>query len=206
MKKILITLLFIGLAQGVKAQDNSNSSTNYNPYPSHKSDTTESSDRTAASDNNTTTLPANVTDGESAKIMVTLNEGEIDAARMAEKRATNKGVKDFAKMMENQHKTNEKETKRIAKTEKIDLKESDTSKALKGETTDAGKTLKSASKEDFDKTYMDQRVAMHQKALDTVNSLIQSAQDETYKQHLEKTRDAISAHLAHAKQVQTIIE
>lgn len=151
-------------------------------------------------------IPAALSDGESAEVMVTLNEGEIDIGQLAKRKATNKQVKDYAKMMVDQHKQNEKDTKRVARKQDLNFKKTDMSKSLEAQAEDAEKTLKKTAKEDFDRAYMNQQVSMHEKALDTVVSLIETAENEAYKAHLEKTRDAITVHLAHAKEVQGMIK
>ena len=152
------------------------------------------------------TMPVAFSDGESAEVMMTLNEGEIDIGQLAKRKATNKQVKDYAKMMVDQHKQNEKDTKRLARKQDLDFKKTDMSKSLEAQAEDAEKTLKKTSKDDFDRAYMNQQVARHEKALKTVESLIESAQNNAYKAHLEKTRDAITVHLAHAKEVQAMVK
>ncbi len=151
-------------------------------------------------------MPATLSDGEGAEVMVTLNEGEIDLGQLAKRKASNKQVKDYAKMMVDQHKKNEKDTKKLARKQDLDFKKTDMSKSLEAEAEDMEKTLKKTAKEDFDRAYMDQQVGMHEKALDTVNTLISGAQNAAYKAHLEKTRDAITVHLAHAKEIKSVIE
>lgn len=153
-----------------------------------------------------TPMAAMLSDGESAEVMVTLNEGEIDLAQLAKRKAVNKQVKDYAKMMVDQHKDNEKETKRIARKQDLDFKKTDMSKSFEARAEDMEKTLKKTSKDDFDRAYMEQQVSLHESALDTVNSFIDSAQNAAYKAHLEKTRDAITVRLAHAKEVQGMIK
>lgn len=147
-----------------------------------------------------------LSDGESAEVMLTLNEGEIDLGQLAKRKANNMQVKDYAKMMVDQHKDSEKATKKLARKQDLDLKKTDMSKSFEAQTEDMEKTLKKTAKEDFDRAYMDQQVMMHEKALNTVNTLINSAQNAAYKAHLEKTRDAITVHLAHAKEINSMLK
>lgn len=151
-------------------------------------------------------MPAALSDGEGAEVMVTLNEGEIDLGQLAKRKATNKQVQDYAKMMVDQHKQNEKDTKRLVRKQDLDFKKTDMSKSFEAQAEDMEKTLKKTAKEDFDRAYMDQQVGLHEKALNTVNTLISSAQNAAYKAHLEKTRDAITVHLAHAREIKSMIE
>ncbi|MES2801327.1 MAG: DUF4142 domain-containing protein [Bdellovibrionota bacterium] len=162
----------------------------------------------ASADDMATSTPATavLSDGESAEVMVTLNEGEIELGQLAKRKANNKQVKDYAKMMVDQHKQNEKDTKRVVRKQDLNFKKTDMSKSLEAQVIDMEKTLKKTTKDDFDRAYMGQQVTLHEKALDTVNSLIGSAQNAAYKVHLEKTRDAITVHLAHAKEINSMIE
>jgi len=164
---------------------------------------------TEATTTTTTTSTAAVpmySDGESAEVMVSINEGEIDLGQLAKRKAMNKQVRDYAKMIVDQHKQNEKDTKSLVRKQDLDFKKTDMSKSFEAQAEDMEKTLKKTSKDDFDRAYMNSQVDMHQKALDTVNSLISGAQNAAYKAHLEKTRDAITVHLAHAKEVQSMVK
>lgn len=146
-------------------------------------------------------------DGEIANALTTINEGEIDAAKIADGRAQNKEVKDFAKMMREQHKENMKATKRVAKENDIKMKEGDLSRNLKDEAKQSNKALKENEKSAFDKAYLRQQIAMHEKALTTLNeTLIPNAKDAEFKVHLEKTRDDVAKHLDHAKSIEAKIQ
>lgn len=143
-------------------------------------------------------------DAQIKKILLTLNEGEIESSQTAAQRTQNPEVKSLATMMLTDHKTNTKETKEITKQNKINTKDSELSKALKKEAFAANKELRSAPKESFDKAYVNTQVAMHQKALSTLNEqLIPNASNEAFKAHLERTRDAVQAHLDHAQALQS---
>lgn len=144
-----------------------------------------------------------LSDGESAEVLVTLNEGEIDIGQLAKRKANHKQVKDYAKMMVDQHKDNEKETKRVARKQDLNFKETQLSESVEAQAEDNEKTLKKTAKNDFDMAYINQQVSRHEKSLETLDSLISSAQNTAYKTHLQKTRDAMSVHLAHAKEIQS---
>lgn len=166
-------------------------------------------DATTTSTNMPVAMPnamSALSDGESAEVLVTLNEVEIDMGQLAKRKANNKQLKDFARMLVEQHKQNEKDTKNVARKQDLDFKKTDLSKSLEAQAKDMEKTLKKTSKEDFDRIFMSTQVERHQKSLDTVNSLIASAQNAAFKAHLEKTRDALSVHFAHAKEVQAMIK
>lgn len=180
MKKILCMLTFLALGFTAHAETNA---------PGEQPTASQLSDR------------------EIAKVLLTINDGEIDAAQMASRKSSNDKVKDFAKMMIAEHKKNISETKSLAKKNKIDTKDSDLSKTLKEDAKTANKDLKKKDKADFDKEYISQQIAMHEKALDTLkNTLIPNAKNPEFKEHLEKTQMAVTEHLDHAKKLRSEIQ
>ncbi len=145
-----------------------------------------------------------LTDSHIPTVVLTINEGEIDAGQMAQKNAKSKEVKDFASMMVDEHKKNVKETKDLAKQEKLKLEKSELSESIKNDAKQANKDLKQVDKENFDKAYVASQIAMHEKALNTLTgTLIPQVVNPALKTHLEKTRDSVAGHLAHVKQIQT---
>lgn len=141
-----------------------------------------------------------LSDGEIAKVLVTINQGEVDAAKIAKDKAQNAEVKAFAKMMIDDHKKNEAETKKLIKSLKSDTKDNDIAKSIETNAHNANDELKKADKTAFDKAYLAQQITMHEQALDKLtNMLIPGAKDAAFKAHLEKTRGAVQSHLEHAK-------
>jgi Predicted outer membrane protein len=153
-------------------------------------------------------LAANPTDGEIAEIMKTANEGEIDAAKVAEKHASSPEVKGYAKEMVEAHKQNEKDGKEAFKAGKISPKNNDVAKAMKKDTKAKIKALKEHKKDtaEFDRAYIDSQVAMHQQLLNDLDSnLIPNAKSEDLKSYLTKTREHVQEHLTKAQQIQSSI-
>ncbi len=145
---------------------------------------------------------AKLTDDQIAKVLVTINEGEIDAAKMAMKKAQAESTKEFAKMMVEEHKNNESEIKNLASKNKISMSNSDLAKTLKEDAKKSNKDLNKTSESDFDKVYIGQQIMMHEKALTTLNdTLIPNAKNPALLDHLKKTQTAVTAHLNHARQM-----
>lgn len=148
-----------------------------------------------------------VPDTQIAKILLTINDGEIDAAKIAKKQAQNQEVKDFANMMADQHEKNMKETKHVAKMNKINPEDSDMAKSLKEEAKTANKDLKRQDKSAFDRAYIKQQIMNHEKVLATLKEkLIPDAQNTEFKAHLEKTQASVMEHLDHAKQIESKLQ
>jgi len=145
----------------------------------------------------------NVTDAQIASIVVTANQVDIDAGRLAESQAGSAEVKAFGKQMVTDHTGVNKQATELVTRLKVKPEDNPTSKSLESggeENVNHLKQLKGAA---FDKAYVDHEVAYHQQVLDAVDkTLIPSAQNADLKALLVKVRPAFVAHLEHAKHLQ----
>lgn len=145
-------------------------------------------------------------DTQIVQILKTIDEGEIDLSQRAQAKAQNPEVKNFAASMVDQHKQHKDDVKKVAKRNSIDMRNSDINKALEDEAERAYKDLKNADSESFDRMYIGQQVAMHQRTLDIINgALIPNAKNEELKNFLNHTRNHVTQHLQTAKALQTKI-
>ena len=141
-----------------------------------------------------------VTDPQIASIVVTANQVDIDAGKIAVAQAASPEVKKFGQQMVDQHTGVNKQAVALVTKLKVTPQDNPTSQSLKagGETNTRNlKTLKGAA---FDRAYVDHEVAYHQAVLDAIDTtLIPNAKNAELKELLTKTRPAIAAHLEHAK-------
>jgi len=145
-----------------------------------------------------------VDDAQIASIVVTANQVDIDAGKLASSMGSSAEVKKFGEQMVTDHTGVNKQAVDLVTKLKVTPKDNPTSQSLKegGATNVAGlKKLKGAA---FDKAYIDHEVAYHQQVLDAVDkTLIPSASNAELKALLVKVRPAFVAHLEHAKMVQS---
>ena len=142
-------------------------------------------------------------DAQIASIVVTANQVDIDAGKLATSKASKPDVKAFAQQMVTDHTGVNKQATELVTRLKVTPEDNATSQSLKsgGDTNLA--TLKGLSGAAFDKAYIDHEVAYHQQVLDAVDKvLIPSASNADLKALLVKVRPAFVAHLEHAKHVQ----
>ena len=147
--------------------------------------------------------PAGPTDAQIAAIVVTANQVDIDAGKLAKAHSRNKDVKAFAQRMITDHTGVNKQATALVKKLKVKPEDSDTAKSLKKGGDENLKKLKGLKGKDFDKAYIDNEVTYHQAVIDALDkTLIPSAQNAELKETLVKVRPAFVAHLEHAKQIQ----
>ena len=152
----------------------------------------------------TTSSAQGVSDAQIAHIVVTANQVDIDAGKIAAASGTHADVKAFGQQMVTDHTGVNKSATSLAAKLKVTPEDNATSRSLKegGEKNLANlKNLKGAA---FDKAYVDNEVTYHQAVLDALDkTLIPGAKNEELKALLVKVRPAFVAHLEHAKKIQS---
>lgn len=146
-------------------------------------------------------------DAQIAAIVVTANQVDIDAGKLAQSKSASKEVKAFAQLMVTDHTGVNKAATELVTKLKVKPEENPTSTALKKGGEDTLKRLNSLKDAAFDKAYVDNEVAYHQTVLDAIDkTLIPSAKNEELKALLVKVRPAFVAHLEHAKRLQASLK
>ena len=145
-----------------------------------------------------------LTDSEIAKIVITANTAEIDAAKTADQKSTNPEVKSFAEDMIKVHEESNKEAGELAKKSHMAPKESGISRDLKSDAKQKMTALEKSNGQDFDRAYVKGQVDMHKRLLGSIdNDLLLNAKSKDLKSMLEKTRPVVAEHLAHAEHLLT---
>jgi putative membrane protein len=146
------------------------------------------------------------TDPQIAAIVVTANQVDVDAGKLAESKTQNKEVKAFAKQMVTDHASVNKQAGDLVKKLGVKPETNPTSEALKKGGDENIASLKKLKGQAFDKAYVDHEVDYHQQVLDAVDKvLIPSAKNAELKALIEKVRPAFVAHLDHAKHLQSTL-
>lgn len=147
-----------------------------------------------------------VNDAQIASIVVTANQVDIDAGKLAAAQATNAEVKKFANTMVTDHTGVNKSATALVTKLKVTPEDNPTSQSLKSGGEDNVKNLKSLKGAAFDKAYIDHEVTYHQAVLDALDkTLIPNAKNAELKALLVKVRPAFVAHLEHAKHLQSTL-
>ena len=150
---------------------------------------------------------AGPTDPEIAAIVVTANQVDIDAGKVAKANGYNKDVRAFGERMASDHAGVNKSAKELVEKLHVTPKPSATSESLEKGGEENRANLKKLSTHAFDKAYIDHEVTYHEQVLEALDkTLIPSAQNPELKALLVKTRPAFVAHLERAKEVQAEVD
>lgn len=143
------------------------------------------------------------TDPQIAHIVVTANQIDIDAGKLAKSKSKNKEVQAFAQQMITDHAAVNQQAGALARKLGVKPEDNDTSRSLNKGAQENVASLKKLNGAEFDRAYVDHEVAYHQAVLDAIDKvLVPSAQNAELKGLIVKVRPAIAAHLDHAKHLQ----
>jgi len=144
------------------------------------------------------------TDAQIAAIVVTANQVDIDAGKLAQSMAASKDVKEFARLMITDHSGVNKSATELVQKLKVKPEDNPTSASLKKGGDDNIAKLKTLKGAAFDRAYVEQEVTYHVNVLEAIDkTLIPSAKNEELKALLVKVRPAFVAHLEHARKLQS---
>src|SRR6185503_5982172 len=147
-----------------------------------------------------------INDAQIASIVVTANQLDIDAGKLAASQSTNSEVKNFGQQMVEAHTGVNKSATELVTKLKVTPQDNPTSRQLKTGGDENVSKLKGLKGAAFDRAYIDHEVAYHQAMLDAVDkTLIPNAKNGELKALLVKVRPAFVAHLEHAKHLQATL-
>jgi putative membrane protein len=148
-------------------------------------------------------LAQSPSDAQIASIVVTANQVDIDAGKLAESKGSNADIKAFGKQMVTDHTGVNKQAIALVTKLKVAPEDNPTSQSLKKGGEDNVRNLRTLSGAAFDRAYIEHEVAYHQQVIDALDkTLIPSPQNAELKSLLVSVRPAFVAHLEHAKMVQ----
>jgi putative membrane protein len=154
---------------------------------------------TAATDAGT---GAALTDANIVALLDEANMADSSAGALAATKATNKEVKDFAKLMMSEHHALRKQGQNLAK--KLNVTPAPPANdPLKPLAESEMTTLKSTPKgAEFDRVYIEQEIAAHKAVLDVAAKGHDQAQNEQLKALIEQAKPIIQKHLDQAEAIQ----
>lgn len=145
-------------------------------------------------------LAQSLTDAQIAAIVVTANQVDVDAGRIAATRGSSDAVKTFANLMVTDHTAVNESATALATRLHLTPVDNATSQALKEGGAKNVAALKALDGKAFDKAYVSHEVTYHQAVLDALDKqLVPNAANAELKALLVKVRPAFVAHLEHAR-------
>ncbi len=147
------------------------------------------------------------TDPQIVQIVLSANSGDSARGVLAQQQGTNAAVKSFGSLMVVSHGGLNKQTIALARSLHVTPQPSAADSDLVSKVQAMTATIQAKTGLDFDSTYIDQEVAIHQLVLtDLDNTLIPSARNARLKALLRSARPVVMTHLTRAKQIQPTLK
>jgi putative membrane protein len=147
------------------------------------------------------------TDPQIVRIVETADDIDINYAKLALSKATDKRVRDFAQQMITDHSAVQKSVIELAAKLNVTPADNETSNALKTQAEQTTQKLRGLKGKEFERAYVDNEVAYHEAVINAVKTvLIPSAQNAQLKSALQGAEPLFEGHLLHAEHVQSAIE
>ena len=145
-----------------------------------------------------------VNDAQIAAIVVTADQVDIDAGKLAASMGSTSEVKKFGEQMVKDHTGVNKSAVELVTRLMVTPEDNPTAMSLKKGGMENVASLKMLKGKAFDKAYVDHEVAYHEQVIEALDkTLIPGATNGELKALLIKVRPAFLAHLAHAKHLQS---
>ena len=136
-----------------------------------------------------------------------VNKMEIDINKVAAKKATSQGAKDYANMLVKDHTENDKALMALAKKTKqtipTEKPASDVEKQEKAEDKKMAAKLKTMKGADFESQFLQMMVAGHEKELGKIDANIAKVENAELADALKATKPVLQHHADEAKKLQT---
>jgi putative membrane protein len=131
------------------------------------------------------------------------DQGEVDAANIAQDKASRSDVKKFADKMKREHGEHQQKLTTLASDANISAADSEFTTGLRRHAEEMNGSLRPLAGADFDRAYIDGMVADHQALLDSLDQrMIPSAKDGKLKAEVRRTRGVVAEHLREARRIQ----
>ena len=142
---------------------------------------------------------ATLSDGNVLAMLHTINIGEIDAAKLAQQKASSEKVRKYASRMRHEHSTIVRDTRQLA--QRIHVRPDPPALASTVGTAHqkAMEEMQTLSGREFDQAYLKYQIKVHEQAIDLVRDTAGSIDNALLKQHLSKASPDLDRHLSEAR-------
>jgi putative membrane protein len=145
---------------------------------------------------------AELTDANILALLDEANEADSAAGAFARDRATSTEVKDFARLMMSEHHALRQQGEAMAKQLNLTPQPPANDPVKAAAETEMAALRATPKGQQFDRTYIDQEVAIHKAVLDLAEKAHGTTQDEQLKALIEKAKPFLEKHLERAEQLQ----
>ena len=148
-----------------------------------------------------------LSDAEIAHVVVTANDIDIEAGKLAKTKAAREDVKAYAHRMITDHTDVNRQAKDLVKKLNVTPQDNKISQSLKKDARKNMEKLQRLSSKEFDEEYIDGEIDLHKKVIEVADDkLVPNAKNEELKALLLQVRPTLLSHLEHAQKLDEVID
>jgi len=146
------------------------------------------------------------TSGDTFGVLRAIHRGEVDQGMLAQRKATDPRVRDYAERVVNDHKTRMQKDEQLMSGLGISARDNDISQQIKGSADRQNAQLEQMTGLDFDRTYLDDQIGYFRMVLDTFDrDLLPNARDPQVRATLQNARERANDHLREAQDLRNAL-
>lgn len=147
-------------------------------------------------------MPGTMSEANVVAVLNTIDASELEAAQLAKQKAQSSEVRNYATRLVDEHTDMMAKNRQVANRINVQPENPALASTIKNTHQEAMEELRKKSGTDFDRSYIDYQVQMHEQAVSLVEKTADSADNARLKQHLMSMRPDLQSHLAEAKAIQ----
>lgn len=149
------------------------------------------------------TVGREYTNGELVGFVNAYNDAEVEMGQMAQTKATDPQVRDFAKRIIGEHRALKTEATSTAQRLNVSPVVPKADEDLLEDHRNGMRDLNAKAKgKEFDEAFLEHEISMHKKVLDEVEDALGRNRNQEIRPLLEKARDGLRAHLTAAEELE----
>lgn len=143
--------------------------------------------------------PGISSDGEALAMLIAINDHEIEAAALAQKKGVSPAVMDFAREVEREHRANQYKTRRVGEQGGINPFESDDVIVVRQRASSERTMLEGLGGAEFEAAFVDAMVQLNADAVTVIDqSLLPASKNSGVQDHLRTARERFAGNLDRA--------
>ncbi len=148
------------------------------------------------------TMPGTMSKANVVALLNTIDTNEIEAAQLAQQKAVSPDVRAYATRLIEEHTGMVTKNQEVARRMNIEPDQPHIASSLNNAHQGTMDNLRIKSGAEFDQTYLDYQIRMHERAVSLVEDHADSAEEARLRRHLLQARPDLLSHLAEARSIQ----
>jgi putative membrane protein len=149
--------------------------------------------------------PGTLSDANMISVMNTADRADIEGGHLAQSKGTNPKVQAYGRQMVDDHSASLNQSKQLSQRLNIAPVAPALAEKLMTDHDETMQSLRSKTGSDFDRSYIEHEIEMHEQLIKLVDNAAGSADNAAVKQHLLRAKPKLQSHLESARGIKRML-